>query len=84
MFSRINSLSKKNKNKNCFIIAEIGSNHNQDIKLAYKLIDEAKKAGADAVKFQTFKAEKHFSKYAPSFKFLNNQAMYTLIKKLEI
>ena len=75
---------KKNKNFPCFIIAEIGSNHNQDIKLAYKLINEAKKAGADAVKFQTFKAEKHFSKFSPSFKFLNHVPMYNLIKKLEI
>ena len=40
-----------------FIIAEAGVNHNGDIKLAKKLIDIAKDAGADAVKFQTFKAE---------------------------
>ena len=36
------------------------------------------------VKFQTFKAEKHFSKFSPSFKFLNHVPMYNLIKKLEI
>lgn len=41
-----------------FIIAEIGVNHNNSIKLAKKLVDEAKSAGCDAVKFQTFKAEK--------------------------
>ena len=41
----------------CFIIAEAGVNHNGDIKLAKKLVDVAKEAGADAVKFQTFKAE---------------------------
>jgi len=40
----------------CFIIAEAGINHNGDIKLAEKLIDVAKDAGADAVKFQTFKS----------------------------
>lgn len=39
--------------KKVFIIAEAGVNHNGDINLAYKLIDEAKRAGADAVKFQT-------------------------------
>ena len=39
------------KNKT-FIIAEIGINHNGDINLAKKLIFSAKKAGADAVKFQ--------------------------------
>jgi len=41
----------------CFIIAEAGINHNGNFKLAKKLVDEAKKAGADAVKFQTFKTE---------------------------
>jgi N,N'-diacetyllegionaminate synthase len=41
-----------------FIIAEAGVNHNGDTALAYRLIDAAAAAGADAVKFQTFKAEK--------------------------
>lgn len=41
----------------CFIIAEVGVNHNGDFNLAKKMIDEAKRAGADAVKFQTFKSE---------------------------
>ncbi len=41
----------------CFIVAEAGVNHNGDIVLAKKLIDAAATAGADAVKFQTFKAE---------------------------
>ena len=40
-----------------FIIAEAGVNHNGSVKLAKELIDVAAKAGADAVKFQTFKAE---------------------------
>jgi N-acetylneuraminate synthase/N,N'-diacetyllegionaminate synthase len=38
----------------CFIIAEAGCNHNGDLALAKKLVDVAKDAGADAVKFQTF------------------------------
>jgi len=41
----------------CFVIAEAGVNHNGDITLAKQLVDTAKNAGADAVKFQTFKAE---------------------------
>ena len=40
----------------CFIIAEAGVNHNGDMKLAHNLIDAATKAGADAVKFQSFVA----------------------------
>jgi N,N'-diacetyllegionaminate synthase len=41
----------------CFIIAEAGINHNGKLSLAKKLVDVAVRAGADAVKFQTFKAE---------------------------
>lgn len=48
-----------------FIIAEVGVNHNGDIGLALRLVDEAKRCGANAVKFQTFKAEKLASKFAP-------------------
>jgi len=40
-----------------FVIAEAGVNHNGRLDLALKLVDEAKKSGADAIKFQTFKAE---------------------------
>ncbi len=40
------------------IIAEIGVNHNGEIKMAKELIDAAKQSGADAVKFQTYKAER--------------------------
>ncbi len=40
-----------------FVIAEVGVNHNQRLDLALKLIDIAVDSGADAVKFQTFKAE---------------------------
>ena len=39
------------------IIAEAGVNHNGSLSQCYKLIDAAKKAGADIVKFQTFNAE---------------------------
>ena len=41
----------------CFIIAEAGVNHNGDLQLAYKLVYEASKSGANAVKFQTFNAD---------------------------
>lgn len=49
----------------CFIIAEAGVNHNGDIKMAHQLVEVAAQAGADAVKFQAFKAECLTSEYAP-------------------
>ncbi|MBI3021808.1 MAG: N-acetylneuraminate synthase [Candidatus Omnitrophica bacterium] len=49
----------------CLIIAEAGVNHNGDMALARRLIDAAAEAGADAVKFQTFKAERLASASAP-------------------
>jgi len=81
---QINKTNIISQNGRSFIIAEIGSNHNQSLKLAFKMIDIAKKCGADAVKFQSFKASKHFSKYSPSFKFLKNKPMYKLIESLEL
>ncbi len=46
------------------IIAEAGQNHNGKLKLAYKLVDVAKKCGADFVKFQTSIPKLHISKFA--------------------
>ncbi len=48
--------------KQPYVIAEIGSNHNGDIDLAKRLIDEAKMAGADCVKFQSWTKDTIFSK----------------------
>jgi len=66
-----------------YIIAEIGNNHNNDINTAKKLIDKAAEAGVDAVKFQTFKAEKVYSKKAPKFS-KDKIKPYDLIKPLEL
>lgn len=52
-----------------YVIAEAGVNHNGDLSLAKKLIDVAVDAKADAVKFQTFKAEELTSKIAPQAKY---------------
>ncbi|MFZ5950877.1 MAG: N-acetylneuraminate synthase [Candidatus Rifleibacteriota bacterium] len=48
------------------IIAEAGVNHNGDPRLAMKLVEAAAEAGADMIKFQTFKAEECASAYAPA------------------
>ena len=49
------------------LIAEAGVNHNGSIKYAKKLIDKAKEANCDIIKFQTYKAEKLTTKNAPDF-----------------
>ena len=77
------------KSENVFIIAEAGVNHNGSIELAEKLIDVAADAGADAVKFQTFKAEKLVSKTAKKAAYQMNttdasESQYEMIKKLEL
>jgi N,N'-diacetyllegionaminate synthase len=48
-----------------FVVAEAGVNHNGDLRLARRLIDAAREAGADAVKFQTFRSDALVSRHAP-------------------
>ena len=48
--------------KKNFLIAEAGINHNGNIKTALRLVDTAKKSGADAIKFQTYITEKRIKK----------------------
>lgn len=72
-----------------YIIAEAGVNHNGDIEMAKQLIDVAADAGADAVKFQTFKAEKVISKYAPKAEYqkkttAETESQLDMVKKLEL
>lgn len=52
------------ENEPCFIIAEAGVNHNGDVNLAKKLVDVAKEAGADAVKFQLYRPQEQTSRVA--------------------
>jgi len=49
----------------CFVIAELGVNHNGDAEMAKALVDAAVAAGANAVKFQTFSAERLVTPDAP-------------------
>lgn len=72
-----------------FIIAEAGVNHNGSVKTAKKLIDVAARAGADAVKFQTFKMEAHVSVYAPKAEYQKmltaaRQSQFDMLKALEL
>lgn len=72
-----------------FIIAEAGVNHNGSTELAKNLIDVAAEAGADAVKFQTFRAEKIVSRYAPKAEYQKqtaspDESQFDMIKKLEL
>jgi len=72
-----------------FIIAEAGVNHNGSIKLAKKLVQVAKEAGADAVKFQTFITENSISKNAKKAEYqIQNtgieETQFEMVKKLEL
>ena len=72
------------------IIAEAGVNHNGDFTKAIKLIDVAADAGADFVKFQTFKTENLTSKVSKlaNYQYKNisnkNDSQFEMLKKLEI
>jgi len=54
----------------CYVIAEIGANHDRDWNTATRLIDEAVAAGADAVKFQTYSGDRIYSRKTPKFEYL--------------
>lgn len=92
---KMNNASKiKIKNKTigagqaCFIIAEVGVNHNGGIKLAKKLIDAAKACGADAVKFQTFWADELALRTAPKANYQKmsdrHASQYHMLKDLQL
>lgn len=73
----------------CFVIAEAGVNHNGDIRLAKKMVDVAASAGADAIKFQTFRSENLATVSAPKANYQmqttgRNESQLTMLKKLEL
>jgi N-acetylneuraminate synthase len=72
-----------------YIIAEAGVNHNGDIKIAKRLIDVARHAGVDAVKFQSFKTDISVSPAAEKSEYqkkgtLKDESFYEMMKRLEL
>lgn len=69
----------------CYIIAEAGSNHDGRLEQAYCLIDTAAEAGADAVKFQNFRADKLYPPTAGRSDYLGDQRnIYDIIHAMEM
>lgn len=73
----------------CFIIAEAGVNHNGDVTMAKQLVDVAAEVGADAIKFQTFKAERLVTPDAPKANYQRettsaHESQFEMLRRLEL
>jgi len=90
-FSNILKVEKKKigENQPVFIVAEAGVNHNGNLINALKLVDIARNAGADAIKFQTFNTKESTIKNLRKAKYQRSkkndkQSQYEMLKKLEL
>lgn len=77
------------ENQSCLIIAEAGVNHNGELDLALKLCDAAKKAGADIVKFQTWKTENLITRHVDQAEYQAHntgvtESQFDMLKRLEL
>lgn len=73
----------------CFIIAEVGVNHNGDVALGHQLVEAAARAGADAVKFQTFNADRLATVFAPKAHYQRQmtdaaESQHAMLSRLEL
>jgi N,N'-diacetyllegionaminate synthase len=73
----------------CFIIAEAGVNHNGDLEMARQMVEVAAQAGADAIKFQTFKAKRLVTRQAPKARYQQQttgttETQYDMLHRLEL
>ena len=89
MTSFLNKIFNRKIKMPTYFIAEIGVNHNGNISLAKRMIDLAKKSGADAVKFQTFKAERLATPNTPKVQYQkkftsSKQSHFEMLKSLEL
>ncbi|WP_439026680.1 N-acetylneuraminate synthase family protein [Haloarchaeobius sp. DT45] len=77
--------SRVGSGSSTFVIAEAGSNHNGDFETAKELIDVAADAGADAVKFQTFRAEDLYVRDSGEVEYLEDKrSIYEIIESMEM
>lgn len=74
-----------------YVVAEAGANHDRDLKTAHRLVEVAAECGADAVKFQTYRAENMYSRFTPRFKEMDDfdrsppgETPFELIKRVEL
>lgn len=77
------------QNRPCYVLAEIGINHNGDMDLAAKAIVAAARAGADGVKFQNFKTEDFISDRSLTYEYVSRgqkvvEAQYDMFKRVEL
>ncbi len=73
----------------CFLVAEVGVNHNGDVSLAHRLIDAAADAGADAVKFQNYRTEDFISDRSLTYEYISQgrnivEKQYDMFKRCEL
>ncbi|MDR7246590.1 N-acetylneuraminate synthase family protein [Priestia megaterium] len=84
---RINNRDIEANGDYVYLIAEAGVNHGGNIEIAKKMIQKAAKAGADAIKFQTYKAEKLAAKNSPAYWDKTKEkagSQYELFKKFDM